>query len=71
MDSLRKRGGKKGSKVGRNKRKPSELIYTILKWWIINKAKKIIKYLKTHPKMKFTNLNEEIKQAINKIKSEK
>jgi len=23
------------------------------------------------PKMKFTNLNEEIKQAINKIKSEK
>lgn len=41
--------GKKNRKHGRNKRSPSDKVYTSQQRWIKNKANKLARHMKNHP----------------------
>jgi hypothetical protein len=58
------KGGKKNRKHGRQKKKPAQKRYTAERRWIKNKAKKIRKYMRTHPNWKPHNVREEVKNLI-------
>jgi len=65
------RAGKKSRKHGRNLRKPAKQRYTMSKRWITNKAKRILKHKRKHPKAKFPNLSKDVKLEIEILKGKK
>jgi len=67
MDIVR-RGGKTGRKVGRNIKKPAKMRYLAERRWITNKAIKIFKYMKKHPKWKPEGLDPLVNKEINELR---
>lgn len=58
--------GKKTRKYGRKIKKPAQKRYTSEERWIKNKATKIIKHIKKHPKNVPTNMTDKVKTIVNK-----
>ena len=71
MAEVTRKQGKKCRKYGRKIKKPTQIRYTSEKRWIINKAKKLFRYIKKHPKVCFNNLNPDIKLVLDKLISKK
>jgi len=61
------KGGKKSRKHGRNRRKPCKMRYTSSKRWILNKAKKVWKYMRKHQNWRPTNLGADVNLKIKEL----
>lgn len=58
--------GKHHRKHGRSKKRLSHKSYLTEKRWLKNKAKKIRKFMKSHPTWKPYNLSEEVQRILNR-----
>lgn len=70
MEQIRQ-SGKKGRKVGRKIKKPAQKRYTSDRRWLKNKARKIWKYIKTHPNWKPYNISDETRGYIHLLRQGK
>lgn len=57
------KGGKKNRKHGRKRKKPAQMRYTTSRRWITNKAKRVVKSVRSGHKMP-PNLKLEVKQTV-------
>ena len=60
------RQGKKGAKIGRNRKKNCHIKYTSERRWIKNKALSVVRQIKLHPNWKPYKLNAEVKLLVDK-----
>lgn len=58
------KSGKKGRKYGRNLKGPAHMRYTNERRWVKNKAKKILRYKKSHPNWKPYNISDEVRKLV-------
>jgi len=58
--------GKKNRKHKRNLKGPAHMRYTNEKRWIKNKAKKIRKFMKSHPKWRANNISDDVAKVLKK-----